>query len=261
MAKVVPSHAVRSLIDKGCQGNFAGPEPVFNEEESIALLRFAQRSLAAREAAAGDALVEAVGAIIASSAARHRPPQPVHCARGCGHCCHQRVTISAIEAFYIARRLRRQRAELAPKLAAVLARPEAAAERDFDPERPCAFLLDNACSIHAVRPSACRIMVSLDVGACMRRLAAGRGDIPWPRASEAVRDWLAVALATALRATGLPTRSYELTAAVAALLADPGIEARWYAGDDALAQVSPGDDSVHPTMEREIAAWRARARL
>jgi len=261
MAKVVPSHAVRTLVDKGCQGDFAQAEPVFNEEESLALLRFAQRSLAARDAAAGDALVEAVNAIIAASAARHRPPQPVHCARGCGHCCHQRVTINAIEAFYIARRLRRRRAELAPRLAAVLARGDAEPGRDFDPMRPCVFLADNECSIHAIRPGVCRIIVSLDVGACVRRLAAGRGDIPWPRAQEAIRDWLAVALWTAQRVNGLPTRSYELTAAVAALLADPGIEARWYAGDDALAQVSPGDATVHPTMEREIAAWRALARI
>jgi hypothetical protein len=261
MPRIVPSHAVRSLVDKGCQGDFSQAQPAFNEEESVALLRFAQRSLAARTPEAGDALVETIHAIIASSTARHRTPPPIHCARGCGHCCHQRVVVNAIEAFYIARRLRRTRAELAPRLAAALARPDPEPGRAFDAGRPCVFLVDDACSIHPLRPGICRIIVSLDVGACVRRLAAGSGDIPWPRAHEAIRDWLAVALWTAQRVTGLPTRGYELTAAVAVLLADPGLEARWYAGDDGLAAASGDGDIAHPTLEREIASWRALARL
>ena len=258
MPAPAPPHLVRTMMARGCSGNFEGPAPAFNPEESVALVRYLARLLGDRSAATGDALVDLLATILGSSTQRHRVAQPLACAKGCGSCCHQKVSVNAVEIFTVARRLRKSR-EVAVHLGRLAARPVRDPGRTLDAAKPCAFLADNACSIHAVRPAVCRIIVSLDVRACLRRLDAGDGLLPWPRSHEAIRTWLNTALWTAHVATGLDPRTYDFEGGVAAVLADPGIEARWYAGDDGLAAVA--DRPLPAGAMPAIAQLRSLAKL
>lgn len=262
MARIVPPQQVRALMTRGCLGEFAPGAVAFNPDESIALARWFTRLLALRTAEAGDQMVETLAMVVDASAQRHKVPEPLACARGCGSCCHQQVSVPAPEIFAVARGVRKSK--LAAEHRARLARrPDWRGNdpaRPLDPARPCAFLVDAACSIHLFRPMVCRAIVSLDRGACVRRLAAGGGTIPYPRPYEAIRHWADTAVWTAHRAAGLTPRTYELAGGVAAALADPGIEARWYAGDvDALADAA--DPPLPPRIDADVARLRALARL
>ncbi len=261
MPKIAPPHIVRTLMARGCMANFGPGGNAFNPDESVALVRYLTRLLQDRTADSGDALVETLMAVAGASMTRHRPDQPLACARGCASCCHQYVAVSAVEAFAIARRLRRAK-DVAAHRARLDARPARGVgdpARLLDQARRCAFLDDaGGCGIHAFRPLACRVYASLDVRACLRRFEAGNGLIPWPSAHEPIHIWLSTALWTAHRAAGLTPRTYELTAAVDLVLHDPGLEARWYAGDDGLAAAAnpPLPDPVPGTDQ-----LRALARL
>lgn len=260
MAKLVPPQIVRTLMSKGCMAEFAVGSSAFNPDESVALVRWFLRLLRERREEATDALFETMAAITDASLARHKPPQPMACSKGCGHCCHQKVSVNAVEAFAIARKLRKAR-DLPAHRARLAARPdwrERDLARAFDAAKPCAFLADAVCSIHAVRPVSCRIYASLDVAACIRRLEAGNGHILWPRSHDPIRSWLNTALWAAHQAAGLRPRTYDLGDAVAALLDDPGIEARWYGGEDALA--AAGDPPL-PMVMPETDQLRAMARI
>ena len=258
MPPPAPPHLVRTLMTRGCMGEFDGPAPAFNPDESVALVRYFARLLGDRSTASGDVLVETLAAVVGASTQRHRVVQPLACAKGCASCCFQKVSVNAVEIFAVARRLRRSK-DLPRHRDRLAARPPRNPARTLDPAAPCAFLHDNACSIHAVRPTVCRIIASLDVRACVRRLDAGDGIIPWPRSHEAIRTWASTALWTAHVANGLDPRTYDFEGGVAAVLADPGIEARWYAGDDALAAVA--DPPLPPAALPAIAQLRTLARL
>ncbi len=259
MAKLVPPAIVRGLMTKGCMGDFARGA-AFNPDESVALVRWFARLLGERRADAGDLLVETLVTVLGTSAARHRGPQPLACAKGCAFCCYQKVSVNAVELFAVARQLRRAR-DLDRHRARLAARPERdyAAGKVFDAAKPCAFLVDEVCSIHPFRPSPCRIIVSYDARACAQRVADGNGLIPWPQAQEPIRRWLNTALWAALATQGLETRTYDLEAGTALLLADPGLEARWYAGDDGLAAAA--DPPLPAALRPEIDQLRALARL
>jgi|GEM_PF-2838407 len=124
---------------------------------------------------------------------------------------------------------------------------------------PCGFLVKGACSIHEIRPLICRVYVSFDARACLVQLTQGVSEIPHPAFNVFFRNWMAMAMKSACAAAGLPVRDYELTSALSAVLADPGIEARWYAGDDALAALSGPLDRVREATEAGIADWRRMA--
>ena len=262
MPAPVPPAAVRALMAKGCMGNFTPAGSAFNPDESIALARWFARLAATRSPEANDALTDTLAAVAGASLARHQPVETLACAKGCGSCCHQKVSVNAVEIFTVARRLRKSKA-LVEHRARLAARPTrgdpASPSRVLDPAKPCSFLVADACSIHAIRPTVCRTMASLDVRACLRRFAAGDGDIPVPRASDPVRLWLNTALWSALAAARLEIRTYDFEGGVAAMLADPGIEARWYAGDDGLVGVA--DPPLPAAALPEIARLRAMARL
>lgn len=88
------------------------------------------------------------------------------CRKGCSHCCHQAVTITEAEA---------------RKLAEVSGRNIAALPRDIVPSTdaelagvPCPFLVDGACSVYAVRPLACRLLINLDRDALLCQIVPGQ---------------------------------------------------------------------------------------
>ncbi|BCS50573.1 hypothetical protein JUNP479_3353 [Aeromonas jandaei] len=70
------------------------------------------------------------------------------CKSGCGNCCNINVSITKIEAQLISLHTGKELNESLPLNKA-----------DFHGE-PCTFLIDNKCSIYAVRPFVCRRLVS-----------------------------------------------------------------------------------------------------
>ena len=216
--------------------------------------------LGERSPEAGDALSLLIVAIGEASLERYKLAQPLACKKGCSHCCFQHVSVFPPEVFRIARLVRAapDGAQVAARLGVRLAgrTPDTAGTGRMS--NPCGFLVKGACSIHVGRPLICRVYGSFDAHACLVQLAQGVSAIPHPAFHGLFRNWIGLAVKTACAANGLPAHDYELTSAVAAALNDPGIEARWYAGDDGLAELSGPLDRPAAGLPA-IAAWRAMA--
>ena len=176
--------------------------------------------------------------------------KPFDCAKGCGWCCHQHVSVHPAEATAIARWLdtrtpepdRRRRYARIQETQTKIAGATTMERRKA--RVPCPFLDDGACSIHPVRPMRCRGFFSRDVGLCRATFddpAAGVDDPRWqqndvlPREPTRLFDAAIRALATALHEAGLSADTLELTASLALLGRDPEAVERWIAGEEAFA--------------------------
>lgn len=245
------------LLRDGPQAELHPETSRFPEAEGLALLRHYLALLRAGTPEAGDALAATITGVGEAAMAKFRYPRDFACKKGCGWCCFQLVTVSAPEIFAIARQVRDM-----PALAAALPGKAAARQRDpalfADLRNPCVFLDRGACGIHAIRPLTCRYYASFDVGACLRRMNDPDATVPYPGAHVPLRSWQAAILFAALGAAGLPVQDYELGEGVALVLADPGIEARWYAGDDGLASAASPRSRPGAATLAAAAAWAAR---
>jgi hypothetical protein len=189
-------------------------------------------------------------------------PAPA-CKPGCGWCCHQQVGIALPEAIRLAAHIAALPAAERDDLTA-RAQSTAARTRGMGPaERaaaklPCAFLgSDGNCRVYAARPLRCRGLHSIDVDFCIAchddfaamRAKLERGelkpvflDIPERIFDSALAGILKALAKTAPKAVV----SLELSAAVAALLAEPRLAAKWLGGarpDSALHSVAGGQAS------------------
>lgn len=183
---------------------------------------------------------------------------PLACAKGCASCCTLRVTATAPELLLIARFLRATRSAYARAGIDLIARLREAdaATRGLDEtqrvalRQRCAFIVQGACAIYAVRPLACRGHASHDVRACVDAAAGRRDEVPFSGPHRLVRSLVQSALLAALDDAGLPWGLAELNEGLVALLdaaTDP--DALWRDGGDPLAAAAlRGDDP---------AAWRA----
>jgi uncharacterized protein len=100
-----------------------------------------------------EARVTTVWALADRMAAAIAPHAP--CKRGCSHCCHIPVGVTATEAAVIGKRIGVEPAKVKHRT-------------DFgnDPwgyAHPCVFLKNGECSIYDDRPTACRIHFNLDI--------------------------------------------------------------------------------------------------
>lgn len=176
--------------------------------------------------------------------------KPFDCAKGCGWCCHQHVSVHPAEATAIARWLeaRTPEPERRKRFARIEETQSKIAGTTMIERRkarvPCPFLDDGACSIHPVRPMRCRGFFSRDVGLCRATFddpVRGVDDPRWqendvlPREPTRLFDAAIRAVATALHEAGLLTDTLELTAAMALIGRDPGAVERWIAGEAAFA--------------------------
>ena len=158
--------------------------------------------------------------------------RPMACAAGCPHCCVLNVAVLLPEAMVIADR---QQGRLHPEALATL-RGRLAAHRNWgrwmdDEERivrkVVCPLLDEAgsCSIHQVRPLACRGVSALDRLCCQEAFDPIIGEqergVPADLMRRAAFDAAFIALATALGSRGLDNRSIELGTGVLAFLESP----------------------------------------
>jgi Fe-S-cluster containining protein len=158
------------------------------------------------------------------------------CRAGCNFCCHLRVMLLPHEAIALFRYLQsRMPISTAQRVRARL--------RDYPSSattggRACAFLVDGECAAYEARPSACAAYHSLSKERCEQSFL----DPSLPTGTVALRSLQVVATAledgvdAALRTQGLSQDRIELHTAVAALLANPALIARWRAGRPLLAQ-------------------------
>lgn len=158
--------------------------------------------------------------------------RPMACAAGCPYCCVLNVSILLPEGMIIAKWLRQ-------KLSAVeraamqesLARHQSWARWMDDEERilkrmACPLLDETgSCSVHPVRPLACRGVTSLSSDSCREAFAPVVTDevrlVPADLLRKDVYDVAFTSLATALSTFGLDDRSIELGSGVLAFLAHP----------------------------------------
>jgi len=161
----------------------------------------------------------------------------VACRRGCSHCCYQRVTVTAPEAFFIAAHIRTDKQKVARVKDTHQCTNGMSHEERLAAHIPCPMLVDSICSIHAIRPTGCRCAVSLDVEACIAAYVnMSKNEIPMPLDHIQTINVMRVLLGAAMALMRFPMTGYELDGAVAAALAD-GAEKRWLAGEDVFAGV------------------------
>jgi hypothetical protein len=178
---------------------------------------------------------------------RSIPPRAdIACAKGCAHCCVQTVVVTAAEAFAVAADLR-----------------EGAVPADYPKRRlgeprsawtPCAFLQgDGGCGVYAARPLACHGFVSRDLSMCIGFFSGKREEADFKFGDrQQVQNLCRMMLCAAHLLAGRgPQPGYELTGAVAAILATPDAEARWRRGEDVFRDVPPGPP-IPPGFAAEI---------
>ena len=181
----------------------------------------------------------------------------VACKRGCSHCCYQRVTITAPEAFAIANRIRADR----DKVALVLQAHQQTKGFTEDQRRrariPCPLLSDAACSIYEVRPTGCRGAMSVDVNACISAYVELKDNgIPMPLDHIKTMNVMRMILCAAMRLVSLPIIGFELIGAVAAALPE-NAEQRWRAGENIFAGVDV-DASTPPVFIAQVEGMARR---
>jgi hypothetical protein len=190
------------------------------------------------------------------------------CAKGCSFCCHNAVSVSAPEAFRLAREVCALPAEQAAAVTATLALRRRELEGVPLPEQarrrtPCALLgPDGSCRAYAARPLPCIGMVSLDVAACeaVFRAPGGPTKIPVDRLWFSISGAHNLALRLACRDAGLAAARYELHDALHVALAEPNAEARWLAGEDPFHACRPDPTCVGEASARELDELDARTR-
>jgi Fe-S-cluster containining protein len=183
------------------------------------------------DARLGEELAAAAIAVLDRALADSPQRDAYACRAGCGWCCHQPVYVTSAEAI-----------ALVSHLLATWPREHLAALRPLLKERinqriamggdrgvllkglPCAFLdEENACSVHAGRPLACRGHLSTSASACAERFADPGATPPPidPHAHHAARGTIH-GLDRALRGAGLSAGLRELHRAVLDLLPPDG---------------------------------------
>jgi Fe-S-cluster containining protein len=186
-----------------------------------------------------DTCVALVGQIdrLLEQAAQHLPQgsASLACRAGCNFCCHLQVRVLPHEAIALFRYLQSQMAPITAervrrKISEYAQSPQLS--RHAEARRACAFLIDGQCSAYEVRPSACAAYHSVSRQRCEQSFH----DPSLSSGTVALEALMVVALAleegvnAALQTQGLSHIQIELHTALAALLANPALIARWRAG-------------------------------
>lgn len=179
------------------------------------------------------ALVRRVDQLL-EQAAQHLPEAgaALACSTGCNFCCHLRVLVLPHEAIALFRYLQSQMSAITADRVRAKLKEYTSSAAAPDSRRACAFLVDGQCAAYEVRPSACAAYHSLSRPRCEQSFR----EPSLPAGTVALESLMVVAMAleegvsSALRTQGLSDIPGELHTAVAALLADPALIARWRAG-------------------------------
>ena len=167
-------------------------------------------------------------------AAAQQQGVPLDCRAGCSHCCHARVEAMAPEILLIADAVAAAPAQQQADTIARLQAHQALRTVDAAPwsrQPACPFLVDQLCSIYALRPASCRKAHSQDVRACQSDAA----QIPQSLALVLHAEALQQGTAAAYQQRGLDAEPLELVQAVLQALRDPAAASRWLGGEPVFA--------------------------
>jgi Fe-S-cluster containining protein len=164
----------------------------------------------------------------------------IACRAGCNFCCHLRVMVLPHEAIalfrYLGSRVESEYAqhvrERVTKNAEEIGK-RAREGRGLTTGIPCAFLIDGKCSAYEARPAACSGYHSLSRERCQSAHEAAdhaADAIPMLSGLRYIAATLDQGVEQALEEAGLNAERIELHTAVAALIRNPGLIARWRAG-------------------------------
>jgi Fe-S-cluster containining protein len=164
---------------------------------------------------------------------------PIACKSGCSFCCHLRVTLAPHEAIALLRFMRTEMpAPFAEEIEQrILKNAEKISsmteEQHWSTNLQCAFLVAGRCSAYRARPMACALHHSLDVKGCEDSYAnPADHSIGIRKLGVIEKTVVATQTATtrAFKELGLSDEPLELHTAVAAILRDPALMARWQSG-------------------------------
>jgi Fe-S-cluster containining protein len=174
----------------------------------------------------------------------------VHCKKGCGYCCHTRVTATPIELFMLARGIRDRWNDasdpLKERFRGVEAQTRTLPKDQWVSSRiPCAFLAEGSCSIYEVRPLTCRTYASTSLPTCIDWFNNAPVVVPQPELNQRMRVFILAGMKAALADAGLENLGYEMAHGVEVALA-PDAEARWLAGEPVFAGVANDSTTARP---------------
>ncbi len=161
------------------------------------------------------------------------------CRAGCAHCCYMAVSVTALEALWLADRLRAACApeELAAKIEQIAATSARVSNLTIEARAaarvPCALLgPDGNCTMHPFRPLGCRGWTSFSAELCAAALAAGEPGHSGPcdRVALAAAGSVTEGLQRGFRAAGVDAGHYEFHAALLRALTHPDAAAEWSCG-------------------------------
>jgi len=171
------------------------------------------------------------------------PPQPHACKAGCSYCCYSFTTVSAPEAFLIARHLgdapngwiRFTASQFIDRSKSVIGLDM---DARFDGERiSCPLLIDGFCGVYDLRPQSCRMYCSFDVEACKVSFEGGPDHIPLDGRIINAGTVIKIALYAALWSCRYADTGYELGEAVSTVLSTENALQRWTDGENIFANV------------------------
>ncbi|HEY1638775.1 MAG TPA: YkgJ family cysteine cluster protein [Rhizomicrobium sp.] len=224
-----------------------GLDPINRDREQLAaLMRLLHEQLCASRAEGSvNPMMAFLYDNMAQSARRLRQVS-IACFRGCSHCCHTWVAVSAPEVLFVRNTMPAKAREQIRD--SILQAYEATAgkspEERLTIAAPCPLLRDRLCSVYAHRPIVCRTAVSLDAALCERAYRHHSGEaIPSPEWYAILRNGYDIALSGAIRREGLSYASYEFNAALKAVFENPDAERQWLGGVDILSGLPQNSDA------------------
>ncbi len=175
---------------------------------------------------------------------------PLHCKKGCGYCCHTRVTATAIELFMLARGIRERWNDAADPLQArfrdVEARTRTLPKDQWVASRiPCAFLAEGSCTVYESRPLTCRTYASLSLPTCIDWFNGAAVVVPQPDRAQLLRVFILAGMKAAMAHAGLEVVGFEMGHGLNVAMA-PDAEARWLAGENVFAGVANDAATARP---------------
>jgi Fe-S-cluster containining protein len=187
---------------------------------------------------------------------RRAEPAALACREGCAFCCSLNVTVTIPELFRILDGLRRNRPRNELLLVLREAREYAARVSTLSGDqrdrvrRPCPLLDADRCSVHPIRPLACRGWNSFDVSACERDSQHPEEDaaVEIPAAPFTVGRALAFGIVAGLSLCDLQHDLVHLPSALALGLEEPLAEmhSRWRRGETVFGVGEIDPEDLHP---------------
>lgn len=163
----------------------------------------------------------------------------VACKSGCYYCCYYKVEAKPAEIFRIVEFLKKNFTSAQLQLALKQARKNVEEAKHLThaqhlaTNQQCPFLIDNKCSIYAVRPSKCRNFHAQDVDGCQKsyeeptNLEVPNSYIPELHfKTEAATD----AFEAAIARYGFNANTYDLNSAIVEAFSNPALKKRFNKG-------------------------------